>query len=68
MVPGDPYSLLGVPNCFVTSQQIKIWRDSDYRDNEDVIRWYSEYKKREPQKSQSLNKWCIPEDKKRLWK
>ena len=46
----DPYSLLGVPDCFVTSQQIKTWRDSDYRDNEDVIRWYNGYQKQEPQK------------------
>ena len=50
VVRRDPYSLLGVPDCFVTSQQIKTWRDSDYRDNEDVIRWYNGYQKQEPQK------------------
>ena len=33
----DPCSLTGVPDCFVTSQQIKAWRDSDDRDDEDVI-------------------------------
>ena len=56
VVRRDPYSLLGVPDCFVTSQQIKIWRESDYRDDEDVIRWYNGYEKRKLQK---------PEDEKR---
>ena len=45
VVQRDPYSLLGVPDFFVTSQQIKIWRDSDYLDDEDVIRWYNRYQK-----------------------
>ena len=36
----DPYSLIGVPDCFMTSQQIKIWRYSDCCNDEDVIRWY----------------------------
>ena len=56
VVRRDPYSLLGVPDCFVTSQQIKIWRESDYRDDEDVISWYNGYEKRKLQK---------PEDEKR---
>ena len=47
----DPYSLTGVPDCFVTSQQINIWRDSDDRDAEDVISWYKGYQKRRPQGS-----------------
>ena len=51
VVRRDTYSLLGVPDCFVTSQQIKIWRDNDYHNYEDVIRWYNGYQKREPQKS-----------------
>ena len=51
VVPRDPYYLLGVLDSFVTSQQIKIWRDSDYHNDEDVIKWYNGYQKRVPQKS-----------------
>ena len=51
VVGKNPYSLLGVRDCSVTSQQIKIWRNSDYSDDEDVIRWYNGYQKRGPQKS-----------------
>ena len=39
-------TLIGVPECFVRSQQIKIWRDSDDHDDEDVISWYEGYQKR----------------------
>ena len=46
-----PYSFLGVPDFFVTSQQIKLWRDSDYRDDKDVFRWYNGYQKPKSQKS-----------------
>ena len=48
VVRRDPYSLLGVPDFSVTSQQIKIWRDSDYLDDEDVIRWYNRYQNERP--------------------
>ena len=34
----DPYYFNGVPGCFMITQQIKIWRDSDYCDDKDVIR------------------------------
>ena len=51
VVPRDPYYLLGVLDSFVTSQQIKIWHDSDYHYDEDVIKWYNGYQKRVPQKS-----------------
>ena len=47
----DPYSLIGVPDCFVRSQQINIWHDSDDRDDEDAISWYKGYPKRRPQGS-----------------
>ena len=43
--------ILCVPDCSVTSQQIKIWRDSDYRNHDDVIRWYNGCQKWGPQKS-----------------
>ena len=36
---------IGVPECFVRSQQIKIWLDSDDHDDEDVS-WYEGYQKR----------------------
>ena len=49
VVRRDPYSLIGVPECFVRSQQIKIWRDSDDHDDEDVISWYEGYQKRRVQ-------------------
>ena len=52
VVRRDPYSLIDVPDCFVTSQKIKIWRDSDDHDDNDVISWYEGYQKRRPQESQ----------------
>ena len=50
VVRRDPYFLLGVPDCSVTSYQIKIWRDSGYCNDEDVIRWYNGYQKWGPHK------------------
>ena len=39
-VEGDPYSLLFVPDWFVTQQQIKIWRyDDEYCDDDELIKW-----------------------------
>ena len=58
VVQRHPCYLLGVPNYFVASQQIKIWRDNDYRDDEDVIRWYEGYQRRRPQGS---HYWYMPE-------
>ena len=52
VVRRDPYSLQFVPDCFVTSQQIKIWKDDDeYRDDDELIKWYDGYQKRKPQKA-----------------
>ena len=51
VVRRDPYSLIGVPDCFVTSQQIKIWRESDHRNDVDVIRWNEGYQERRPHRS-----------------
>ena len=44
----DLYPLIGVPDYFVTSQQIKKWPESDHRNDVDVIRWYEGYQGRRP--------------------
>ena len=42
-----------VPDWFVTQQQIKIWHDdSEYRDDDDIIKWYDNYKKHTKPKKQ----------------
>ena len=48
VVRRDTHSLIGVPDCFVTSQQMKIWRDRDDHDDEYVISWYEGYQKKRP--------------------
>ena len=53
----DPYSLIGVPDCFMTSQQIKIWRYSDCS----MMRMLSGGMK---VLETTLNNRCMPEDEK----
>ena len=44
-VRDDPFSLIYVPDWFVT-QQVKIWHDdSEYHDNDRIVEWYDGYKK-----------------------
>ena len=63
VVRRDPYSLQFVPDCFVTSQQMKIWEDDDeYCDDDELIKWYDGYQKRKPQKSKKkrrVNAHCL---------
>ena len=68
--------LVGVPDWFVTLQQLKIWHgDDDYCNDDDVIEWFEGYKKRKAQKVQIEKElmpitwhpscwwnWCVPED------
>ena len=47
----DPYSLIHFPDWFVTPQQIGLWRDSKYRVDDKIIKWYKGYQKRKAQKA-----------------
>ena len=68
---------------FVTQQQIKIWYDYYFYDDDydEVLWWYKGYKKRKEQKAQiqeellpiawhpnQVMDWCILEDEKKQWK
>ena len=72
-----------IPDWFVTQQQIKIWHDDYFYDDDydEFFCWYDGYQKRKAQKasikeelmpiSWPLNHvmdWCTPEDEERLWK
>ena len=52
----DPFSLLCVPDWFVTQQQVKIWHhDDDFYDDDDddeIIEWYNGHEKYKAQKAQ----------------
>ena len=52
----DPFSLLCVPDWFVTQQQVKIWHhDDDFYDDDDddeIIEWYDGHEKYKAQKAQ----------------
>ena len=73
------WSLEYVSDCFVTQGQIKIWRDDDddHCNDDRLIKWYEDYKKRKAQKTKIKEErlpitwnpdrvmdWCIPEDEK----
>ena len=48
----DAFSLVCVPNWFVTEEQLKLWQDSyDWHNDDEVIGWYEDYKKRKAQKA-----------------
>ena len=50
-VRDDPFSLIYVPDWFVT-QQVKIWHDdSEYHDNDRIVEWYDGYKKTQGMKN-----------------
>ena len=52
-VRDDPFSLIYVPDWFVTQQQVKIWHDdSEYHDNDRIVEWYDGCKKHRALKMQ----------------
>ena len=70
------WALVCVPDWFVREQQIGPWDDDDA-----IIKWYNDYKKRKAQKAKIKEEilatawhpdrvmdWCIIEDKKERWK
>ena len=79
-VGGDIFSLICVPDWFVTQEQIEIWHDDDdYCDDDEIIEWYDGYKKCKAQKAKikeeplpiawhpnRVMNWCMSEDEKRL--
>ena len=76
----DSYSLLFVPDWFVTQEQLGIWYDDDeYCNDDENIGWYKGYQKRKAQKVKIKEEllpiawhpdrvmdWCMSED--RWWK
>ena len=79
----DLFSLKFIPDWFVTKQQLKIWYDDYFYDDDydEVSCWYNEYKKCKAQKAQTkeellpiawhsnhVKDWCMSEDEERLWK
>ena len=77
VVRRDPYSLRFVPDWFVTQQQIKIWHDNTYYDDDELIEWRDGYKNRKAQKAKVKEgllpiawqpsrywDWCMSEDEK----
>ena len=78
VVKEDPGLLEYVPDWFVTQQGIDVWYDDDYYDNNRLIEWYNDYKKRKAQKASIKEEllpitwhpsrywgWCMPEDEKK---
>ena len=52
LVRRDSYSLMYVPDQFVTQEQLEIWHDDDECCTDDeVIEWYKRYKKQKPQRA-----------------
>ena len=78
IVSEDPYSLQYIPHWFVTQEQVKIWHDDDdYCNDNEIVEWYDDYKKRKVQKAQikeelmpiawhpmRMQEWCMTEDEK----
>ena len=47
------YTLRFVRDLSVTQQQVKIWHDDSYYcDDDKLIKWYEDWKKRKSQKAQ----------------
>ena len=77
-VGDDVFSLVYVPDWFVTQQLIKSWHDNDdYSDDDEIIEWYENYQKRKAKKATIKEEllptalhpsrywdWCMPEDEK----
>ena len=59
-VGSNLHSLQFVPDWFVTEQQIKVWHDSDdWHDDDELIEWYKNYKKRKAQKAKIRKNFCL---------
>ena len=81
-VRDDAFSLVCVPDWFVLQWQFKLWHDSnDWHDDDEIIGWYKDYKKRKAQKvlikeelmpiawhPDRVMDWCMSEDENRWWK
>ena len=57
-VTEDPSSLIYVPDWFVRQQQVNMWYDYYYNDDEydEVIGWQNGYQKRKAQKAKRKEK------------
>ena len=51
-VKEDPFSLVCVPDWFVTQQKVKLWHDDDNFYDDEIIEWYNDCEKRKAQKVQ----------------
>ena len=49
-VGDDPFSLVCVPDWFVTQKQINLWHDDEVNDDDEFFRWYGGYQKRKAKK------------------
>ena len=78
-VENEPYTLKFVPDWFITKEQIGLWHDEDeYCNDDEIIEWYNDYKKRKAQKAKIKEEllpiawhplrwwdWCMSEDERR---
>ena len=48
----EPFPLQYVPDWFVTQQQVKLWHDDYFYDDDEIIEWCDDYKKQKVQKAQ----------------
>ena len=75
----DPFSLEYVPNRFVRPQQVNMWYDDYYNDDDydEINNWHDGYQKSRAQKAKIKEElmpiawhpsrwwdWCVPEDEK----
>ena len=59
-VGSNLHSLQFVLDWLVTEQQIKVWHDSDdWHDDDELIEWYKNYKKRKAQKAKIRKNFCL---------
>ena len=82
VVRDDAFSLVCVPDWFVSQRQLKLWYDNDdWYDDDEIIEWYDGYIKRKAQKAKikeeflpiahypdRVMEWCTSEDEKGWWK
>ena len=82
VVRDDTFSLVCVPDWFVTQEHINIWHDNyDWYDNDEIIEWYDNYKKHKARKAKIKEEllpiawhpdrvmdWCMSGDEKKSWK